>query len=152
LSVFKFIFITICCVAGAIFLVLAITCMPFIVAVIVAGVLNHGDVYGKVEYIGESYSPNKQLKVVEYLYLGGGAIGFCNRNLIIQRDDEIKPTPSAFPKTVFSAKCGVDVAVSWVNDEEVIITYLTKEMLEPNVKLNPKHTYSSISIEYEHDI
>jgi hypothetical protein len=107
---------------------------------------------GKVEFIGETYSPNKQLKAVEYLYMGGGAIGFCKRNLSIQKHNSITPTPSTLSKNVFSARCGVDVAVSWINDEELKITYLTKDLLEPNVKLNAEHSYNRVSIEYKHDI
>ena len=107
---------------------------------------------GKVEFIAETLSPNKQLKVVEYLYMGGGAIGFCKRNLSVQKHDTILPTPSTLPKNIFSAKCGVDVAVSWINDEELKIIYLTKDLLEPNVKHNAEHSYTGVSIEYEHDI
>jgi hypothetical protein len=110
------------------------------------------EIGGKVEYIGETFSPNKQLKAVEYIYMGGGTLGFCDRNISILIHNTSMPTPSDLPGNVFSAKCGVDVSVTWKNDGEIKITYLTKDYIEPNVKLNPKFTRNGVSIEYEHDI
>lgn len=109
---------------------------------------------GKVQIVSEVYSPNKQFKVVEYVYLLGGALGSCKRHLTIQVQEQKAPTADNLPTSVFSASCRVDVSFVWVNDGEVKIKYLIKELVEPDVELNPKTnvTYNRISVEYESDI
>ena len=143
MSLFKFLLITFLCIFGAIGLVIAITSIPVIL------IFASGSSDGKVEYIGEFYSPNKQLKAVEYLYMGGGAIGFCDRNLSIQKYDEERPTVENLPQNVFSARCGVDVTVAWLNEDELEIRYFTKDYIEPDVKLSPEFTHNNVSIEYK---
>lgn len=143
LAVFKFLLISFFCVFGAIGLVLAI------ISLYVGLIFSSSSNNGKVEYIGEFYSPNKQLKAVEYLYMGGGALGFCDRNLSIQKYDEERPTVDNLPQNVFSARCGVDVTVVWFNEDELEIRYFTKDYLEPGVKLSPEYAHNNVSIEYK---
>lgn len=105
----------------------------------------------KVEVIGHAYSPNKTFKAVEYLSMGGGALGFCNRKISILKSDSVMPSEDYRPKSIFAARCGVDVSITWLDDYEIKINYTTKDFKQPNVVLAPTETDKNISVEYHRD-
>ena len=61
------------------------------------------------------------------------------------------PSKDNHPKNIFAARCGVDVSITWLDDNEIKVNYETKDFKQPNVVLNPDGTYQNILIEYEHD-
>lgn len=104
-----------------------------------------------IEIIGHVESPNKEYIAVEYLSMGGGALGYCSRAISILKYNSEMPSTDNPPKNIFAARCGVDLSITWLDDNEIKVNYETKDFKQPNVVLNPDGTYQNISIEYEHD-
>lgn len=104
-----------------------------------------------IEIISHVESPDNKLIAVEYLSMGGGALGFCSRAISILKSNSEMPSDYYNPTHIFAARCGVDVSITWLDVNEIRVNYNTKDFKQPNVVLNPNGTNDIVSVEYEHD-
>ncbi|HBB96942.1 MAG TPA: hypothetical protein DC054_16310 [Blastocatellia bacterium] len=72
--------------------------------------------------VSDTPSPNHGLIATTYINMGGGAAGWCYKEVNLRKNSEAFDAKKG---QLFSTDCQTDVAVTWQGDDTAIIKYST---------------------------